>query len=264
MERIREAFGYIDDLRDTESVTAIVEDFSTLIGRFGFHAFAAAHLVNPHVGVADHHILSPQVGVADAHMLNPKVGRIDENQAVVVDCWPEEWAARWVEQVYVLDDPVAIKSVQDVFPFMWQDIRPQQSGRRAMIMDEGREFGLCEGITIPFHQRGRLPGAITIAGLKIDASREERDALHLAAMYTFARLDQLVMNNPEPPIVLAPRERDCLHWVAAGKSDWEIGEIMGLSQHTVHSYIRNAMKKLGAVTRTQAVALACRHRMIIP
>ncbi len=54
---------------------------------------------------------------------------------------------------------------------------------------------------------------------------------------------------------LTGRERDALTWVAAGKSDWEIAAILGLSQTTVRFHVDNARKKLGAVNRAQAVAL---------
>jgi len=54
---------------------------------------------------------------------------------------------------------------------------------------------------------------------------------------------------------LTPRERSALSWVAEGKSDWEISVILGLSAATVRFHVDNARRKLGAVTRAQAVAL---------
>ena len=54
---------------------------------------------------------------------------------------------------------------------------------------------------------------------------------------------------------LTARERDALRWVAAGKSDWEIAVILGVSQTTVRFHVDNARRKLGAVNRAQAVAM---------
>ncbi|MBL8772352.1 MAG: helix-turn-helix domain-containing protein [Phenylobacterium sp.] len=54
---------------------------------------------------------------------------------------------------------------------------------------------------------------------------------------------------------LTLRERDALQWVAAGKSDWEIGMILGVSPTTVRFHVDNARRKLGAVNRAHAVAL---------
>jgi DNA-binding CsgD family transcriptional regulator len=59
-----------------------------------------------------------------------------------------------------------------------------------------------------------------------------------------------------PARPLTPRERECLRWVAAGKTDWEIGQILTISEQTAHGYVQNALAKLGARTRAQAVALA--------
>lgn len=55
---------------------------------------------------------------------------------------------------------------------------------------------------------------------------------------------------------LTARERDCLTFVAEGKSDWEIGVILGVSQATAHAHVENAKRKLGCRTRAQAVARA--------
>ena len=54
---------------------------------------------------------------------------------------------------------------------------------------------------------------------------------------------------------LSPRERECLLWSALGKTTKEIASILDLADSTVNEYIAGAMKKLGATTRAQAVAI---------
>ena len=54
---------------------------------------------------------------------------------------------------------------------------------------------------------------------------------------------------------LSPRERDCIGLIAEGKSDWEIGEILGVAETTVITHVQSARRKLGARTRAHAVAL---------
>jgi DNA-binding CsgD family transcriptional regulator len=61
---------------------------------------------------------------------------------------------------------------------------------------------------------------------------------------------------------LTSREIEVLTWVARGKSAWEIGEILHITKRTVDEHVRAATRKLGAVNRTQAVALAIRDRII--
>ena len=58
------------------------------------------------------------------------------------------------------------------------------------------------------------------------------------------------------PARLTPREREVLSWVAAGKSYWEVGRILGISERTVRHFMANSRAKLDAVSNKQAVALA--------
>ncbi len=58
------------------------------------------------------------------------------------------------------------------------------------------------------------------------------------------------------------RESQVLRWVAAGKSDWEIGQILRISEKTVNFHVENAKRKLGVATRIQAVVAAMREGLI--
>jgi DNA-binding NarL/FixJ family response regulator len=61
---------------------------------------------------------------------------------------------------------------------------------------------------------------------------------------------------------LSQREREVLRMLAEGGSYAEIGAALFLSPDTVRAHAQRAMTKLGARTRTQAVALAMRNAMI--
>jgi len=63
--------------------------------------------------------------------------------------------------------------------------------------------------------------------------------------------------GPSPPEVrLTPRERECLVWAARGKTAWETSRILNNSESAVKKHLASAAEKLGARTRTHAVALA--------
>ncbi|SEB71655.1 LuxR family transcriptional regulator, quorum sensing-dependent transcriptional regulator [Nitratireductor aquibiodomus] len=57
---------------------------------------------------------------------------------------------------------------------------------------------------------------------------------------------------------LTPREKECLQWAALGKSEWEVSQILGISEHTAEKHLLNAKTKLGASNRVHAVAEAIR------
>ena len=58
---------------------------------------------------------------------------------------------------------------------------------------------------------------------------------------------------------LTPREEDVLALVVAGHSNAEVAELLFLSPNTVKSFIRTAYAKIGATTRSQAVAWGIQH-----
>lgn len=61
---------------------------------------------------------------------------------------------------------------------------------------------------------------------------------------------------------LTAREREVLRLLADGLSNEEIGKRLFISAETVRTHLRKAMDKLGAETRTQAVAVALRDSII--
>ncbi|MET4331463.1 DNA-binding CsgD family transcriptional regulator [Bradyrhizobium sp. i1.15.2] len=63
-------------------------------------------------------------------------------------------------------------------------------------------------------------------------------------------------------VVLSAREKQCLQWVEEGKSSWEIGVILRVSENTVNFHLKNAMRKLEVTTRIQCAIKARRLGLI--
>lgn len=61
---------------------------------------------------------------------------------------------------------------------------------------------------------------------------------------------------------LTPREREILRLLADGMRNEDVGKHLHLSPYTVRTHVQNAMEKLEADTRTQAVATALRQSLI--
>jgi DNA-binding NarL/FixJ family response regulator len=72
----------------------------------------------------------------------------------------------------------------------------------------------------------------------------------------------LARSEPLAAKRLTAREREVLRLLAEGGSYGEIGSALFLSADTVRAHAHHAMTKLGAKTRTQAVALALRDSLI--
>jgi DNA-binding NarL/FixJ family response regulator len=59
-------------------------------------------------------------------------------------------------------------------------------------------------------------------------------------------------------LALTPREAEVLLWISQGKSNKDIGDILGLSPRTVNKHLEQIFAKLGVENRTAAAALAVR------
>ena len=61
---------------------------------------------------------------------------------------------------------------------------------------------------------------------------------------------------------LSPREAEVLAWAARGKSASEIAAILRIAKRTVDAHAYAAARKLGAVNRMHAIAIAVRDKLI--
>ncbi|MBA3842321.1 MAG: response regulator transcription factor [Actinobacteria bacterium] len=75
-------------------------------------------------------------------------------------------------------------------------------------------------------------------------------------------LDPALARDDAPNRKLTQRELDVLGLLAEGLPHEEIGRRLGISSETVRTHLRKASDRLGAATRTQAVATALRLGLI--
>ena len=61
---------------------------------------------------------------------------------------------------------------------------------------------------------------------------------------------------------LSSKEVECLKWCKEGKTNWEIGTILSISEKTVEFHLGNAMRKLGATNRITAVIVGIKSGLI--
>lgn len=61
-----------------------------------------------------------------------------------------------------------------------------------------------------------------------------------------------------PAVSLTPRETEVLSWLAKGKTNRDIADILGMSHRTVNKHLEHIFEKLGVETRTAAAAVASR------
>jgi two-component system NarL family response regulator len=100
--------------------------------------------------------------------------------------------------------------------------------------------------------------------LKDSTQDEILDAIRrvsLGETYLPARIVQKVAEGMRKP-ELSPREIEVLQWVAAGKSNKEIGAQLFIAEGTVKTHVKNLLEKLAVVGRTAAIREAV-HRGLV-
>ncbi|WP_230193718.1 ATP-binding protein [Streptomyces coriariae] len=125
--------------------------------------------------------------------------------------------------------------------------------------------------------RLRYAQALLAAGRREDAATEARaareTAVRLGATPLLERADDLLrrgrLTDAGPaarggPVALTARERDVLRLLALGRSNRQIGEELFISGKTASVHVSNILAKLSAASRTEAVAIAYRERLLEP
>jgi len=174
-----------------------------------------------------------------------------------------DWRKHYVDNGMANYDELLSSGLSTVAPTTWTKFRADNaiSDGQKLLFDEARSFGLRDGFYLPIHQPdGSMNGVSMMVPHKLESDSRVLAALHLLALYYAIAARRLGLSPPEPPSppeatkhILTPRQRQCLQWVRAGKSSWEIGEILGLSEHTVNEHLEEARRRLKVHTTTQAV-----------
>lgn len=178
----------------------------------------------------------------------------------------QDWAEHYVAQRHFERDGIVLLLPTTLDVMVWSDLlrSTEFANESKRVFREARSFGLKGGLVLPQHYlNGAVGATILTSPDRISQSRRERSAIKILASYYGAVVRRLKAPQTLPGDVrLTPRQRECLLWVRAGKTDWEIGKILSLSEHTVADYIDAARKRLGVRNRTQAVIEAIARRLI--
>ena len=180
--------------------------------------------------------------------------------------YPEAWISHYIERDYISIDPIIAHCHDHATPMIWDDA--QQLERRIVdphlqkirqLFGEAREFGLETGISVPLHGPGTSWGLMSFASNTLRTAEMIRllPDLHLMAHYVHESARRFARSRtPAQLPTLTKRERECLSWAAEGKTSWEIGQLLNISERTSIFHLQNATHKLGVSGRQAAIARA--------
>jgi DNA-binding CsgD family transcriptional regulator len=173
--------------------------------------------------------------------------------------WPQAFVDEWLQRNYSARSRAMVRARMEHLPFAWSpDEVAKDAGAIAL-----QRLGITAWIMAPVRlPRGRF-GVVAWLG-PIDSTLAVQLADDLGPEFLLLAhyyLD-LMRRGAETPAVhedlarLSPRELECLTLVAKGASDQATGAQLGLATRTVRFHLSNAAEKLGAQSRSHAVALA--------
>jgi DNA-binding CsgD family transcriptional regulator len=192
-----------------------------------------------------------------AYLGSGVTGRPDEGPYLAVT-YCSEWVEHYKAQRFVNIDPAIQVGLRRMLPIDWSEF-DRENDKVRRLFGEASEFGLGRrGISLPVHGRH---GDRALLSITSDAGDRDWQRLRLGYMRDFQVLAlhmhqailRLAGGQPIKHARLSPRERECLLWIAEGKTYWETAIILGLSEHTVRCYLESARHKLGAANTTHAV-----------
>lgn len=201
---------------------------------------------------------------ADIGSPDPIVGPDGQPFAESLFRWLDPKLEYWKDRSFALRSPLIHASRAIAEPFYYREGRyGAWRPSAALVSLAGRDaetfetYNVGAAIVAPAYHPGGIMGAVAWATpdrtLDVAAIYAERAAsLHALAMrFTGAYLE--LSGRMGAPVRLTRREIQCLKWAAAGKTDGEVSEIVGISLPTVRFHITNAARKLGVPGRSQAV-----------
>jgi len=193
---------------------------------------------------------------------------LTDSEFITVDNAPDAYKAYYRNRENGKRDPVTQHCKRKSVPIIWTQETYVSQGLGEK-WEEQAQFGYRNGIALALH----LPdGRHFMLGVERDQAMS-RNAAELtrvvADLQLFAVHAQeaawriLTTPSPDPGIpALTPRELESLRWTMDGKTAWEVGSMLGISERTAALHINNATHKLGCANKHQAVLKALRLGMI--
>ena len=220
--------AFVSNVRDLSSEAELALALDQIARELGFDYFALTH----HVDIR--------------HAPQP---------AIRLDNYPDRWVDYFDDHKLGPSDPVHRACHLTSVGFAWSrlSLMIQLSARDSEILELARDNGIGDGFTVPAHVPGESNGSCSFAMARgRPMSEDHLPVAHMVGAFAFEAARRLwrMRGTAAPPRPLTDRQRDCLVWVARGKTDWEIAKILGVSHETVIQHLKQARERYGVAKRT--------------
>ena len=183
------------------------------------------------------------------------------------DVWkttPQGWTGRYVDRNYAAIDPVARTALQSSTPECWNPDRFAHDTALGEFFDDGGYYGLRSGVCmcIPsadvrsIHFFNVMSSAKFVSDVQAKSSMADLWALGAYGHRLLHDTGVWPDRSQEGGRGLTRRARECLTLVARGATSKEIARKLGIAERTVNAHVEQAIVRLGAKNRQEAIAKA--------
>ena len=193
---------------------------------------------------------------------------LGEAEFITVDNTPQGYKDSFANLENGRRDPVMQHCKHRSMPIIWDQAVYAARGMGPKWEEQAR-FGIRNGVAMALHMpEGRhfFLGVARDQPVPDDSLAMTRLVADLQLFAVHAqdaavRILTPALAAPGTPS-LTPRELETLRWTMEGKTAWEVGRLLGISERTAALHVNNATHKLGCVNKHQAVLKALRLGLI--
>lgn len=181
------------------------------------------------------------------------------------------WRKKYDAEEMQCIDPIISHCLSKSIPLIWS---PEifAARRQKEMYEEASSYGIKSGVTLPIHgASGELGIVCFVSDTRPDQHFRNDAYRNLPALSYFRDFileSSLKFIKPSQEtnrlVSFTDRELECLKWSAAGKSSWDIGQILNCSEANVNYHFGKIYRKLNIKSRQQAIARAINLGLIDP
>jgi LuxR family transcriptional regulator, quorum-sensing system regulator SolR len=177
----------------------------------------------------------------------------------IFDSYPPGWMAHYQTSGFLDIDPTVRAGMRNTNLIVWPQTMYDEAPR---LWSDALDFGIKVGVAQSSWTAHGAFGLLTMSRHAEPLSSTEVENLLLPANWLsnlcHMRMGQFLESKlvPEMSAPLTAREREVLRWTGEGKTSYEIGKILNISERTVNFHVNNILLKLAATNKVQAVVKA--------
>jgi LuxR family transcriptional regulator, quorum-sensing system regulator CciR len=182
-------------------------------------------------------------------------------RALAISNFSRSWLEHFFSERMYVYDPVLLASQRTAIGFRFDEVATlvDLNERQRELMSAARRAGIANGFCVPIHVPGEPDGICSFV-VTDDAPLplENLPMAQLVGCFAYEAARQLLLAGdkiirPAFSRPLTNRQLECIVFVARGKTDWEISQILGLKEDTVTEHLDEARRRCGVSRRTELV-----------